>query len=115
MSRLLGKASCHCCHSVCLPLLLRLSICQLIPLSCNPQAEGALDRNPYETSKPNEILMKLRRPEPYYAVSGGRACNQCVGWVMHAAGHCRRTVSRWWFALASSQARLQPVGQSCRA
>lgn len=34
-----------------------------------PQAEGALDRNPYETSKQNEILMKLRRPEPYYAVS----------------------------------------------
>ena len=33
------------------------------------QAEGALDRNPYETSKPNELLMKLRRPEPYYAVS----------------------------------------------
>ena len=39
------------------------------------QVEGDLDRNAFETSKPNELLMKLRRTEPYYQVgaSGGWA------------------------------------------
>lgn len=48
------------------------------------QAEGALDRNPYETSKPNELLMKLRRPEPYYARNRAKICTFFV------RGECKR-------------------------
>ena len=63
-------------HEPCGALLGLSAVLSAVYFTCLPspscsllQAEGALDRNPYETSKQNEILMKLRRPEPYYAVS----------------------------------------------
>ena len=39
--------------------------------------EGDLDRSAFETSKPNDLRMKLRRTEPYYKVGGWVA-----GWLI---------------------------------
>lgn len=46
--------------------------------------EGDLDRSGYETAKPNEILSKLRRTEPYYARNRAKICTFFV------RGECKR-------------------------
>ncbi|KAL4859438.1 Zinc finger CCCH domain-containing protein 40 [Chlorella vulgaris] len=48
------------------------------------QVEGDLDRSQFETTKPNELLMKLRRTEPYYQRNRARICSFFV------RGECKR-------------------------
>lgn len=48
------------------------------------QVEGGLDRSAYDTAKPNEMLMRLRRTEPYYARNRARICTFFV------RGECKR-------------------------
>ncbi|PSC73683.1 zinc finger CCCH domain-containing 40 [Micractinium conductrix] len=48
------------------------------------QVEGDLDRSAFDTAKPNELLMKLRRTEPYYARNRARVCSFFV------RGECKR-------------------------
>ncbi|KAL4431000.1 hypothetical protein ABPG75_006256 [Micractinium tetrahymenae] len=48
------------------------------------QVEGGLDRSAYDTAKPNEVLMRLRRTEPYYARNRARICSFFV------RGECKR-------------------------
>ena len=50
----------------------------------SPQVEGDLDRSQYETHKPNDLLMKLRRTEPYYQRNRARICSFFV------RGECKR-------------------------
>lgn len=48
------------------------------------QVEGDLDRSAYDSGKPNELLLRLRRnTEPYYKVGGGGGRVLCcaVLWV----------------------------------
>jgi pre-mRNA-splicing factor RBM22/SLT11 len=48
------------------------------------QVEGDLDRSQFETHKPNDLLLKLRRTEPYYARNRARICSFFV------RGECKR-------------------------
>lgn len=48
------------------------------------QVEGDLDRSQFEMHKPNELLMKLRRTEPYYQRNKARICSFFV------RGECKR-------------------------
>ena len=41
--------------------------------------EGELDRSQFDTAKPNELLMKLRRTEPYYQVRAAVVAASCAG------------------------------------
>lgn len=49
-----------------------------------PQVEGGLDRSAYDTAKPNDMLLRLRRTEPYYARNRARICSFFV------RGECKR-------------------------
>lgn len=68
------------------PAGLGASLClSLLPFaSPSSQVEGDLDRSQFETTKPNELLMKLRRTEPYYQRNRARICSFFV------RGECKR-------------------------
>ena len=108
-----GETGCSCCRRIvaALPpvqnplahLLPALPACPALPLL---QVEGDLDRNAFETSKPNELLMKLRRTEPYYQVGKGgrlgqgqRACVQVARQGPQAAVFCARPRLCTWALL----------------
>ena len=46
--------------------------------------EGDLDRSQFDMHKPNDLLLKLRRTEPYYARNKARICSFFV------RGECKR-------------------------